>query len=86
MRILKVLIGGILGLLIGAVLGLVAIAWCLIARSPSPPPGYAVGWDPVSLMREPMFSGSVLLCALGFASLFGYLFSRIGRGKHPSQV
>ena len=86
MKIVKALIGGMLGLVIGAVLALVVVAWWLISRSPSPPPGYAVGWDPISLMHVPMFCGSVLFCALAFAFLLGYLFSRIGRPRHPSQV
>jgi hypothetical protein len=86
MKIVKALIGGILGLTVGAVLGFVGIAWWIIARSPSPPPGYAVGWDPISLIHVPMFCATVLFCAVAFAYLFGYLVSRIGRSKRPSQV
>lgn len=86
MKIVKAVTGGILGLLIGAVLGLVGIAWWGISRSPSPPPGYAVGWDPISLMHDPTLLFIVLLCGLCFGYLFGYLFSRIGHRKHASHV
>ena len=86
MKMLKALIGGILGLLIGAVLGLVGIAWWGIARSPSPPPGSGVGWDPISLMHDPALLSIVLFCAVASAYLFGRLFSRRGQGRPASHV
>ena len=86
MRALKITLGGAFGLLIGAILGFVAVAWWAMRGSTPHPPGQAVGWDPISLMHQPIFSGTVLFCALAFGYLFASLFSRIGRGKRPSQV
>jgi ABC-type antimicrobial peptide transport system permease subunit len=82
----KTLIGGVLGLLVGAFLGLAGMAWRSVARSPSPPSGYGVGWDPISLMHQPAFAAPVLFCALVVAYLFARLFSRNGNSKRASQV
>ncbi|MFZ0704090.1 MAG: hypothetical protein WAM71_00705 [Candidatus Korobacteraceae bacterium] len=86
MKVVKVVTGGILGLSFGAVLGFVAAAWWSTLGSPSPAPDQGVGWDPISLLHLPMFWASVMFCALAFACVFGYLFSRIGHNKRPSHV
>ena len=78
MRVLKTILGAILGIVIGLIGGFIATGLQLSRKYP----GQLIGISPAGLARTPIFWAVLLPSVVGFT----FLFSRIGRSKHASQV
>ena len=65
---LKSALAGLLALLIAAALlpmiGMLVLM--IYAWIHWPPEGYAIGWDPISLIKPPLFLAALVIFALGF--------------------
>ena len=72
MRYLKSLLAGFLTLLLGVFVMLIAAIVYFAVASSGMPEGTAIGWDPISLVRQSVISWIVflILFVIGFAWRF----------------